>query len=120
MPTRTGGDQRERRADVRPANRLRQQPHGATVLQNLIGKGVHRRFGNPGVERGDDRHTLPPFFFIALPPVFGPMSRRAWSGEEPSRQSGGDAQLPLDVGHHRVRQARLAESCEVLSDDVLP
>ena len=67
-----GAIRRERRADVRPANRLRQQPHGATVLQNLIGKGVHRRFGNPGVELGDDRHTLPPFFFIALPPGVRP------------------------------------------------
>jgi len=38
---------------------------------------MRRRFGNPGVELGDDRHTLPPFFFIALQPVFGPMSRRA-------------------------------------------
>jgi hypothetical protein len=32
----------------------------------------------------------------------------------------GDAQLLLDVGHHRVRQARLAEFREVLSDDALP
>ena len=32
----------------------------------------------------------------------------------------GDAQLLLDVGHHRVRQARLAEFREVLNDDALP
>ena len=31
-----------------------------------------------------------------------------------------DAQLLLDVGHHRVRQARLAEFREVLNDDALP
>jgi hypothetical protein len=29
-------------------------------------------------------------------------------------------QLLLDVGHHRVRQARLAEFREVLDDDALP
>ena len=34
--------------------------------------------------------------------------------------SAGDAQLLLDVGHHRVRQARLAEFREVLNDDALP
>jgi hypothetical protein len=27
--------------------------------------------------------TLLPFFFLALPPVLGPLSRGAWSGEEP-------------------------------------
>jgi len=37
-----------------------------------------------------------------------------------SRQSGGDAQLLLDVGHHRVRQARLAEFREVENDSALP
>jgi hypothetical protein len=35
-------------------------------------------------------------------------------------QSTRDAQLLLDVGHHRVRQAHLAEFREALSDDVLP
>ena len=33
---------------------------------------------------------------------------------------GGDTQLLLDVGHHRVRQARLAEFREVFSDGALP
>ena len=76
--------------------------------------------GVSGVELCDQRHTLPPVFFIALPPVLDPLSRGAWSGEEPERQSGGDAQLLLDLGHHRVRQARFAEFREVLSDDALP
>jgi len=31
-----------------------------------------------------------------------------------------NAQLLLDVGHHRVRQARLAEFREVLDDDAFP
>jgi hypothetical protein len=35
-------------------------------------------------------------------------------------ESRGDAQLLLDVGHHRVRHVRLAEFREVLSDDALP
>ena len=35
-------------------------------------------------------------------------------------QSPRDAQLLLDVGHHRVRQARLAEFREVLTDNALP
>jgi hypothetical protein len=34
--------------------------------------------------------------------------------------SKGDAQLLLDVAHHRVRQARFAEFREVLSDGALP
>jgi hypothetical protein len=34
--------------------------------------------------------------------------------------SAGDAQLFLDVGHHRVRQARFAEFREVFSDGALP
>ncbi len=34
--------------------------------------------------------------------------------------SAGDAQLVLDVGHHRVRQPRLAEFCEIIADDALP
>jgi hypothetical protein len=38
----------------------------------------------------------------------------------PARWSARDAQLPLDVGHHRVRQARLAEFREVLNDNALP
>src|SRR5215471_18677069 len=59
-PARTGGDQREWHAGVR-------QPHGPTILQNLIGKGVQGRFGISGIELCDDHHTLPPFFFIALP-----------------------------------------------------
>ncbi len=39
---------------------------------------------------------------------------------ELQRQSARDAQLLLDVGHHRVRQARLAELRKVLSDNALP
>src|SRR5262249_6223655 len=66
-PARTGGDQREWHAGVRPADRLCKQPHGPTVLQNLIGRGVQGRFGISGIELCDDHHTLPPFFFIALP-----------------------------------------------------
>jgi hypothetical protein len=38
----------------------------------------------------------------------------------PKRWSGGDAQLPLDVGHHPVRQTRLAKFLKVLSDGALP
>src|SRR5262249_10614070 len=34
--------------------------------------------------------------------------------------SASDTQLLLDVSHHRVRQARLAEFHKVLSDDALP
>jgi hypothetical protein len=41
---------------------------------DLIGKGVHRRFGISGVELGDDRHTLPPLLFLVLPPVLGPLA----------------------------------------------
>jgi hypothetical protein len=37
-----------------------------------------------------------------------------------AESSGRDAQFLLDVGHHRVRQACLAEFREVLNDDVLP
>ena len=44
-PVRTGGDHRKRRADVRPADRRCQQPHGAAILQDLGGKGVQSRFG---------------------------------------------------------------------------
>ena len=40
--------------------------------------------------------------------------------QELLRGSARDAQLLLDVGHHRMRQARLAEFLELLSDDVLP
>src|SRR5215472_17614124 len=29
----------------------------------------------PGVELGDDHHTLPPVFFLALPTVLGPLLR---------------------------------------------
>ena len=36
------------------------------------------------------------------------------------RRSARDAQLLLDVGHHRVRQAQLAEFRKFLSDDLLP
>jgi hypothetical protein len=56
------GDQRERPC---------QQPQGSAVLQNLVGHGVHRRFGIPGVELCDDHHTLLPIFLIALPSVLG-------------------------------------------------
>jgi len=38
----------------------------------------------------------------------------------PVSRSARDAQLLLDVGHHRVRQARLAEVRKVLSDGLLP
>src|SRR5215472_11638876 len=41
-PARTGGDQREWHAGVRPADRLCKQPHGPTVLENLIGKSACR------------------------------------------------------------------------------
>ena len=34
--------------------------------------------------------------------------------------SAGDAQFPLDFGHHRMRQARLAEFHVVIGDDALP
>jgi len=44
---------------------------------------MHRCLGISDVELCDDHHTLLPVFFIALPPVLGPLSRRAWSGEEP-------------------------------------
>jgi hypothetical protein len=36
------------------------------------------------------------------------------------RRSARDAQLLLDVSHHRVRQARLAEFRKIVSDDLLP
>ena len=36
------------------------------------------------------------------------------------RRSVRDAQLLLDVGHHRARQARLAECRKIVSDDLLP
>ena len=58
---------------ARPTNRLCQQPQGPAVLQNLVSQGVHRRFGISGVEFCDDHHTLPPVFFVALPPVLGPL-----------------------------------------------
>jgi hypothetical protein len=58
-----------------PADRLCKQPQGSAVLQDLIVKGVHRRLGIFGVKLCDNHHTLPPFFFIALPPVFGPLLR---------------------------------------------
>jgi hypothetical protein len=35
-------------------------------------------------------------------------------------KSARDAQLLLNLGHHRVRQARLAELREILSDGALP
>src|SRR5262245_46166313 len=35
-------------------------------------------------------------------------------------QSAGDTQLLLDVGHHWVRQTRLAEFCKVIGNDALP
>jgi hypothetical protein len=35
--------------------------HG--ILQDLVGKGMHRRFGISGVELCDDHHTLLPVFF---------------------------------------------------------
>jgi hypothetical protein len=41
----------------------------------LIGQGVQGRFGISSVEFCDDRHTLLPVFFIALPPVLGPLLR---------------------------------------------
>jgi hypothetical protein len=83
---RTGRNQRERHAGVGPADRLRQQPHSAAVLQNFIGQGVQGRFGVSGVELCDDHHTFLPFFCITLPPVLGPLSRGAWSGEEPFKR----------------------------------
>jgi hypothetical protein len=46
--------------------------------------------------------------------------RGGYSLPRPTPRSMGDAQFLLDVGHHRVRQACLAEFREVLSDDVLP
>jgi hypothetical protein len=52
-----------------------QQPQGLAVPQNLIGKGLHRRGRISGVELCDDHHTLPPIFFLALPPVLGPLLR---------------------------------------------
>ena len=65
---RTGGNQREWRAGVRPADRVCKQPHNPAVLQDLVGKGVHRRFGV-----SDDHHTLPPLLFLALAPLLGPL-----------------------------------------------
>jgi hypothetical protein len=44
---------------------------------------VQSRFGVSGVELCDDHHTLPPLLFSALTPMLGPLSRGAWSGEEP-------------------------------------
>ena len=41
-------------------------------------------------------------------------------GARSCQNSPGDAQLLLDAGHHRVRQARLAEFREALADDALP
>ena len=38
-------DQRERRADVCPADRFYEQPHGSAVLQDLGGKRVQGRLG---------------------------------------------------------------------------
>ena len=38
----------------------------------------------------------------------------------PPLQSGRDAEFRLDVGHHRVRQASLAELGEVVRDGTLP
>jgi hypothetical protein len=51
----------------------RQQPHSAAIFQDLVGKGVQRRFGISGVELGDDHHTLPLLVFIAPTPEFGPL-----------------------------------------------
>jgi hypothetical protein len=70
---RTGRDQRERRAGVGPADRLRQQPHSLAILQDLVGKGVQCRLGVSGVEFRDNHHTLSPFLFSALTPVLGPL-----------------------------------------------
>jgi hypothetical protein len=51
----------------------------------------------------------------------GPTFYCAMMGDAPARlPSGGDAQLLLDLGHHRVRQACLAKFREVLNDDALP
>ena len=74
MPVRTGGNQRTRRAGVRPSNRLCKQPHSSTVLQDLVGKGVQGRFGISGVELCDDHHTALPLLFIALTNADYPIS----------------------------------------------
>jgi len=53
-----------------------QQPQGLAVPQNLVGQGMQGRFGIPGLELCDDRHTLPPVFLIAWPPMLGHCSIR--------------------------------------------
>ena len=54
--------------------------------------------------------------------LFSVQNRPSLAGraEHAHIQSAGDAEFFLDVGHYRVRQARLAERCKVLSDDLLP
>jgi hypothetical protein len=47
-------------------------------------------------------------------------SFRGKLGAANNRKSGGNAQLLFDFGHHRVRQARLAEFRKVLGDDAFP
>jgi hypothetical protein len=46
--------------------------------------------------------------------------RGAMAAESAGTISGGDAQLLLDLGHHRAPQTRLAQFREVLNDDALP
>ena len=50
----------------------------------------------------------------------GVLSTRPTTADVIPIASGRDPQLLLDVGHHRVRQARLAELRKVFGDDVLP
>ena len=55
---------------------------GSQIFKFTVnGWGVFFR-GVSGVELCDQRHTLPPVFFIALPLVLGPLSRGARSGED--------------------------------------
>jgi hypothetical protein len=50
------------------------------VLQDLVGKGMQRRFGIPGIEFCDDHHTTLLLLVLALPPVLGPLLRTLLSG----------------------------------------
>jgi hypothetical protein len=55
-----------------------------------------------------------------VPDLGGFAAGRALLTADTRSPSGEDAELLLDVGHHRVHQARLAEFREILSDGVLP
>jgi len=67
------GDQPERRAGLRPADRLGEQPQGFAIPQDLISEGMRRRFGISGVKLRDDHRALAPVFFLVLAPVLDPL-----------------------------------------------